>query len=929
MPGYHRLARPAALLASLSLLWFGCGTTGLPRQPMAGRAPATEAATWRSGRLAIPRLATSRLTIDGDLAEWGDLPVVYLDPRWDQTFGDADPRVSDDRALVRFAVDDAALCIAVRVVDAEVVNPYDGGALWQGDCFELYLDLRPIAAGADTACLGTDAYTAGVYQLLFAPVDPAGRPHPRWACLQADAGAPRHLALASRLTGDGYALEIRIPLAQLGPVTAARLAEPFGLDFGCQDIQRAGAPSVSRPLQYLWRRRPGSYAHAGNFGRAWVADPMPPVPVLVRYEPLRHSWRDGADRFVAAAVFAGSAGGDSLWLAVGHQGQAANAGVPGSTAPLPYGAAIDSASTWSDTLLGLQGIEREVRLDNPPPGRYWVTARVGGGPTALVDTMRALAAPKGMPGLTVLPPQGLAGRRTAPSSLPYLHLDAERWHYYAADTARVVLEAVPDPIQQWQAVESGNDASPRVNLELQPALDATAAPVWVGTAPLGAQPVVVPVPLGPQPPGAYLLRAAVAEPTNAPVGSPAAAPTAGTAPLLLCRHGGPPPVIAATMDTTRTTLRRATLVAEPNRLRFPSDDARDCAARSLLDLQTYDGRIFGVGGGPGVGAAGTDVWSVAPAAAGTMAVVREPALGAAATDQLARVGDRLVLPDPEPELPGATAALCLREHGQWRRLPAVPGDGHVAGLAEYGDDLYATAGDSLGGGTYRSPDGGRSWQRLTASGLPGLTDGLGGELAPVGGGLLVAHHRSGQHILWLNQEGLQRFPATMFPGVDTAAAMLPWRLVPAQGGVFYTWKEWVPSGATRPLFFLADPRAGGALVASFAGAVVEDIVARGDTVFVLTGSPSRGGADYTAEVYRSAASGLWSRIASVSVPAPARSLEESAGAFYVGLGCGPGQINPAAGQLRRLEPASGTTPPRPEKPRKQTKRKPKRTRRRR
>jgi hypothetical protein len=923
------MARRGALVAALSLLWNGCGSTGLPRQLLAGLAPAPDAAAWRAGRLAVPQVATSRLTIDGDLTDWGDLPLIYLDPRWDQTFGDADPRASKDRALARFAVDDAALCIAVRVVDEEVVNPYDGGALWQGDCFELYLDLRPPTAGADTACLGTDAYTAGVYQLLFAPVDPAGRPHPRWVCLQADAGAPRHLALASRLTRDGYALEIRIPFAQLNQVTAARLAEPFGLDFGCQDIQRTGSGGMARPLQYLWRRRPGSYAHAGNFGRAWVADPVSPLPHLVRYEPIRHAWRDGADRFVAAAVFAGPAGEDSLWFQVRHQGQALDTGAAPPVAPSLYGEAVDSTSTWSDTLLDLHAIEREVRLVRPPAGRYWVTTQVGTRPAVVSDTVRALAGAPGMPGLAVLSPEGLASGRAATPSMPYLHLDTERWHYYAADTARVVLEAAPDPIQQWQAVASGNDASPRVALELVPALAATATPVWVGTAPLTAQPVVVSVPLWTQPPGAYLLRATVPEPNRAAVDSGVAGTVAGTATLLLCRHAGSPPVMAATVDTAGTTLRRATLVAEPNRQRFPGDSGSDCAARSLLDLQTYDGRLFGVGGGGGSGTAGADVWSVAPAATGPVAVVREPAFGAAATDRLARVGDRLVLPDPEPERPGSTAALCLRERGQWRRLPAVPGDGHVAGLAEYSGGLYATAGDSMGGGTYRSSDGGRSWQRLAAWGLPGLMDGLGGELAAVGGGLLVAHHRSGQHILWLNQEGLQRLPATMFPGADAAAALLPWRLVAAQGGVFYTWNQWGPPGASRPLFFLADPRAGGAVVAPFSQAVVEDIVARGDTVFVLSRSAAPVGADYAAEVYRSSVRGAWTRIASFTIPAPARSLEESAGVLYVGLGCDPGQVSPASGQLRRLEPASGSPAPRPEKPRQQTKRKLKRPRRRR
>jgi hypothetical protein len=252
--------------------------------------------------------------------------------------------------------------------------------------------------------------------------------------------------------------------------------------------------------------------------------------------------------------------------------------------------------------------------------------------------------------------------------------------------------------------------------------------------------------------------------------------------------------------------------------------------------------------------------------------------------------------------------LYLREKGQWRRLPTLPGDGHLAGLARLDSCLYATAGDSLGGGLYRSPDNGQTWSRLTPTGLAGLIDGRYGELARVAGGLLVAHHLAAQHLLFADGSGLRRYAVSLFGGARSAAPLLmPWRLTEAQGGVYYTFRDWGTASGPRPLFFLMNPAVGGTLVEPFAAASVQDIVARGDTVLVLTSAPA--GEGFAGAVYRSARPEAWTRIAVFTTPALARSLEELNGVFYVGLACYPGEIHPASGQVCRLEAPRQPPPP--------------------
>ncbi|MFA6108772.1 MAG: hypothetical protein WDA75_08385 [Candidatus Latescibacterota bacterium] len=92
----------------------------------------------------------------------------------------------------------------------------------------------------------------------------------------------------------------------------------------------------------------------------------------------------------------------------------------------------------------------------------------------------------------------------------------------------------------------------------------------------------------------------------------------------------------------------------------------------------------------------------------------------------------------------------------------------------------------------------------------------------------------------------------------------------------------------------------------FAGTRVQDLVARGDTVLVLTSEPAD--AEFNGAVYRSTRPEAWTLIAVFRTPALARSLEELDGALYVGLACYPGEIRPASGQVCRLEAPQRPTP---------------------
>lgn len=897
------------LFAAWLLLLSGCGPTR-PARSLAAAGPAADARWLGPGQVPVPYLRGPALVVDGDLADWSGLPLTYLDPRWDQTYGDYDPEPHPDRAAIRLARDDAALYVAARVIDEEVVNPYTGPALWQGDCLELFLDLRPAGAAGDPAVLGADRYTAGCYQLVFAPVAPDGQARPRWVCLQSDPGAPRSLAVASRIETDGYTLEIRIPFAQLNASPASRFAAPFGVDFGVEDVQRTAPGQV----QYLWRGRQGSYASAAHFGRAVPVTGSVGNGPLVRYLAPRYALRDGAHRFTVAAVFRNGAEPADLWLDVRYQGTPADlpaeptASGGAAEESGSFAAVEDSSTAWQDSLLGIQVVEREVRLTGLPGGRYWLVCQVPDGGVLRADTVRAYYESRRDPGALLLgdpatengTEPGLMARR--------LRLVADRYHSFGNDTVHVELLSSLSGSQRWALAEQADRDLARVVLELWPAAADSGPPVWSDSVRLTGQPRGILIPSSLLPPGPYLARVAVHDSTGGRWAVTAAPADSVPAALLLGLHPGPAPVLAARLDTSQIRFARAVQVADPNRRRFPLDDAHDCHARSLWDLQTYEGRLYAGAGGPGLDQGPVDLWSMAPASPrGKVVVVHEQTVDEEAADLFVPVDGNLAVPDTEPEIPGDAGALYLREQGQWRRLTTLPGDGHLADLARLDGSLYATAGDSLGGGLYRSTDHGQTWSRLAPRGFVGLTDGRYGELARVAGGLLVAHHLAAQHLLFADGSGLRRLAASLFTGVGpTTSALMPWRLTEAQGGVYYTFKDWGGDSGPRPLFFLRDPSAGGALVEPFAAARVQDLVARGDTVLVLTAEPA--GEEFSGAVYRSIRPETWTRVAVFRTPALARSLEELDGALYVGLACYPGEIRPASGRVCRLEAPQRPTP---------------------
>src|SRR5262249_1289502 len=147
-----------------------------PATAPAASAPASEPESAPASRPIEPWCYPARggVTVDGDLSEWDRRGALVLGERW-QLNRFAGSAVStewtgrdDASATIYLAYDARDLFVAGEVVDDR--RAYEDQLWWDGDCIELFLDVR---RGGDAS---PDASGSGAYQICLMPFN-AGR---RW-----------------------------------------------------------------------------------------------------------------------------------------------------------------------------------------------------------------------------------------------------------------------------------------------------------------------------------------------------------------------------------------------------------------------------------------------------------------------------------------------------------------------------------------------------------------------------------------------------------------------------------------------------------------------------------------------------------------------------------------------------------------------------
>jgi len=190
---------------------------------------------WMTAKL----VRLSDVKIDGDLSEWGAAQVLRV------AAGDEKGPGRADYAGARFAAgwSDAGLYVAADVSDADIINMYDGGAIWNGDGFELFIETDV------TDDRTTNVYDIDTFQYLFSPtnrfgesdVAVGGNPRLPWGY------SPEAIEFAVAVTDGGWVIEAFIPSSEMGGWVPAEGAE-IGFD-----IQLDISHSRERSQYHTWR----------------------------------------------------------------------------------------------------------------------------------------------------------------------------------------------------------------------------------------------------------------------------------------------------------------------------------------------------------------------------------------------------------------------------------------------------------------------------------------------------------------------------------------------------------------------------------------------------------------------------------------------------------------------------------------------------
>jgi hypothetical protein len=708
---------------------------------------------------------------------------------------------------------------------------------------------------------------------------------------------------ASRLLPDGYTLEIRIPFAQLDNALPSRFDRPIGFDFIVDDIAGKAPHDL---VQCLWTGRVGGFNDAARLGRAVPLAPGVRSSPLVRYLPPRYAERGGKPGFIAGVVMPLDPDRFPVDLSLGFRYAGTSFDRPDDPGdwevppdkPGRQPRAKVDRRTRTDRALGLRVVERELRLTDLIGGRYWAFSHLEIPGQVFDDTVRAYyLESKGRGYLEVV--DHLVAEEELPQAITSrLALWAEQYHLFDADTARVQVGMWGIGGVAWRMSELGQEAQYQMRLELSPAhlLDTL---VWSGIRPFRGREVSFVVPLDRLNSGMYLAHTTLVDPQGAAFplrrGKDGWASTA----VFLGVHRDWEGVLHATLDTAAALLTQAVSVGDPNRGRFPTDNRLHCFARSLWDLQAYQGRIYTGCGDWGDNQGPIDIWSFGPAAPiDTLVFIHEFTVDEESVDLLVELDGRLAVPGTDSRESWEWGSLYVKEKGAWRKLRTIPNGVHVLGAELLDNRLYVTTGTEQGAALYQSDDGGQTWKRYSTDDEGEFVDGRYHELAVLEGQLLVVSARGSQYLYRFDGEQLERVPVPLFPGIEAReTAQLPRRLIESQGGVYYSHRN--AEERPHPLFFLRDLEYGGLLVEPLAKAHVQDIIAREDTVYVLTSALAKTG--YEGALYRSTRPGKWTLIGRFATPALARSLEELNGVFHLGLASQSEEANPRSGTICRVE----------------------------
>ncbi len=912
--------RNACLFAVILLIVIGCSTpppTASRTKPEPKPAP-PEARTSRhretvkaaDGLVPFPARGDRRIKIDGDLSDWGDLRadglVIHQVLHHMRGTGRVLP-TENDAALVKLMRDPEAIYVGVRVADDQIIAHLPIKQAFRADCVELFFDVRPLTGPGKL--LGDRKYSVGCYQLFAVPPTPKGKPF-RWAHAGTKVGKLGPIEAAGRAIRGGYEIELRLPLKSLDPEAAPeRLSQPIGFQMMVDDLDRASFRKNGTQRTYRHGNRSGYHVNAAALA---CADPAfarnPKLPYLSLEAPaLRRV--EGKLRLTMRAVTTDAIteipGFNMAWRHAAtafDQPQPADAASFGKVPLKPAWEPVNVPRRVSKPL-GVAFHSRQIRPQETAPGRYYVTYKMPGKPKGethyygayfndeviLRRTSARVAEPVDVGAMLI-------------NGHPWLLLDSP--FYYGQHTFGGRLTVYTDYRIYFDLSETaaqGGDL-PAYGLHLVVRDSAGKA---VKTLPLPLRPSGARFELDAKDLelGSYLLEPAVITPDGQThvlkARGRGGKRTKMQMPLQILK---PRDVVLKTTVVDAEEIRRKPIkIGDPARAQFPKDNVSDCQARSVHDLQLFNGRIYvGVGDwnnnrGP------IDILSFVPPATGQRAgFIKEFSVDDESVDIFRVSNGKLLVPgtDSADKVPNQweLGNLYIKSEGKWTKRRTVPNGIHVFDATYFDGKLYVTTGTQKGAAMFESADDGKTWIRCAHSADAGRFY----EMQVVGNSLVTWPGNADQVGFQLHAGRQKELRIPFLPG-ETARRNTVERSTAFLQGIVYTTKGWRTPIGPKPMFYLHDLEQGASVIQAFLKRNVQDILVREGICYVLTREVKD--KRFYGRIFKSEDLKAWTKVAEFEVPGAPRSFELANGSFYVGLA----NLKPwrsadkASGSIWRLE----------------------------
>lgn len=190
----------------------------------------------------IPFDVDPPITVDGDLADWENVPnVIEIKDKAQVTAGaDTWTGPADLSGTVRLAWRNTGIFIAARVTDDIVSQAASAKDLWKGDHICLLMDLTP---GVEEK---RSAFGNGQFQVGISPGSLSAGGNPPEIAVWAPANAPdKGGEVVSKKTADGYLIEAFIPWTRL-KVTGVAMNKDANFEFALSDCD------TPEPQQQTW-----------------------------------------------------------------------------------------------------------------------------------------------------------------------------------------------------------------------------------------------------------------------------------------------------------------------------------------------------------------------------------------------------------------------------------------------------------------------------------------------------------------------------------------------------------------------------------------------------------------------------------------------------------------------------------------------------